>query len=121
MHVPGLFTSIPPHICLLCAGNSHQVKARSGRAAVATRLRKFAADTAGGIFADVVVGDTILVDSVVPRVEMVIEPTTAYGWFAELDAVEFHLFDFDWLEFQAAEFEIADFRDRSFRQRVFRE
>ena len=66
----------------------HQVKARSGRAAVATGLGKFAADADAVIFADVVVADVVE-----PRDEMVIDSAAAYRWFAELNSVEFGSFE----------------------------
>jgi hypothetical protein len=88
----------------------HQVKARSGRAAVVAGLGKFAADAGGFGFADVVV----------PGDEMVIGMAAAYRWFGELYGIERYRFDFEGLEFQAVRFGIADilFSKRSFGERV---
>ena len=81
-----LVLGVPTHISIQARDShldSHQVKARSGHAALATGLGKFAAGAGGGIFADVIG----------PRDEMVIDPAAAYGGLAELDSVELGSFE----------------------------
>src|SRR5271166_671101 len=92
-------------------GDSHQLQARSGRAAVATGLGKFAAHAGGFYFPDVVVrGD-----------EMVIDSPAADRGFAELYLFELrwfelYFFNFEWLKLRAFE----GLADRFFCKRVFR-
>jgi len=85
------------------------VQARSGRAAVVTRLGKFAADAGGRIFADVIV----------PSDEMVIEPAAADGWFAELHLIEFCGFEPNWFELDLLDFEGPDFERLDFERLDF--